>query len=205
MRQTGASVAPESGWKLAAVGQEPAPGAANHPVTGVTWDEANAYCRWLSEMTGRRYRLPTEAEWEKAARGDDGRRYPWGEAFDPANCNAAPAGRGAVAPAGSYSPRGDSPFGCVDMAGNVWEWTSTVWGRDYATLDYPYPYRADDGREMQDLKLPGGHRELRICRGGSFRDNENRVTCTVRARYAADSRHPARGFRVVCEEEGSLG
>ena len=80
-----------------------------------------AYAAWLSEKTGRPYRLPTEAEWEKAARGDDGRLWPWGNDWDPERANCRPAGPGATTLVGQYSPRGDSPCGTADMAGNVWE------------------------------------------------------------------------------------
>ena len=127
--QAGVAVAPEAGWTLAAVGQVPPPGQEHHPAVGVSWDEATAYCRWLSERTGRPYRLPSEAEWEKAARGADGRRYPWGDDFDAARCNGVSSDLGGTMPVGSFSPMGDSSCGCADMAGNVWEWTNTRWGR----------------------------------------------------------------------------
>ncbi len=197
VRMTGHPVAEESGWVLAAVGREPAAGKEAHPVVGVTWDDAAAYCRWLRETTGRNYRLPTEAEWEHAARGSDGRLYPWGDAFDPARCNAQPAGSGTTTPVGQFSPGGDSPEGCADMAGNVWEWTNTQWGREAARAEYPYPYNADDGRENSAALAP--FREQRICRGGSFADGAERVTCTTRARYDAGSRHSRRGFRVAMD------
>ncbi|MBI3958000.1 MAG: formylglycine-generating enzyme family protein [Chloroflexi bacterium] len=103
---------------------------ADHPVTHVSWDNAVAYTRWLSELSGLTVRLPTEAEWEKAARGADGRRYPWG--------NAAPNDRllnfnrnvGSTTPVGSY-PDGASPYGALDMAGNVWEWVADWYAEDY--------------------------------------------------------------------------
>lgn len=90
-------------------------GRANHPVVMVTWYDANAYCR------GRQARLPTEAEWEKAARGTDGLTYPWGDEFDKDRCNIADSGIRDTTPVGKYSPQGDSPYGLADMAGNVWE------------------------------------------------------------------------------------
>ncbi len=94
------------------------PNKADHPVVLVTWEDAAAYAAWA------RARLPREAEWEKAARGVDGRKYPWG-AWDHERCNTAEAGLFATTPVGHYSPAGDSVYGCTDMAGNVWEWTAT--------------------------------------------------------------------------------
>src|SRR5574341_82703 len=88
-------------------------GKADHPVVQVTWESANAYAQWAGK------RLPTELEWEKAARGIDGRLWPWGSAFDPGKCNTSSDWTTSV---GKYSPAGDSPYGCADMAGNVWEW-----------------------------------------------------------------------------------
>ena len=135
------------------------------PVVGVSWYEAYAYCRWLSELTGRDYRLPTEAEWEKAARGADGRLYPWGDVFDASRCNTRASGVDRTTPVGQYSPRGDSLYGCADMVGNVSEWTLSQYK--------PYPYDADDGRD--DLV---GEAE-RVTWGGSWH------TPAIRARAAA--------------------
>ena len=198
VRETRRAVAPESGWQLAAVGQIPPPGREQQPVVGVTWDDAVAYCRWLSERSTRCYRLPTEAEWERGARGVEGRVYPWGDEFDQQRCNAEPTGVGDVTAVGLFSPAGDTPEGLADMAGNVWEWTSTAWGRDAAAAEYGYPYAADDGREDPSPGV-GPLREYRLCRGGSFRDKAERVTGSARSRQLADSRARSRGFRVVLE------
>lgn len=89
------------------------------PVVGVSWYEAGAYCRWLSEETGCGYRLPTEAGWEKAARGTDGRLWSWGNGFDAAFCNVRTTELGQTVPVGRYRSVGDSAFGCADMVGNV--------------------------------------------------------------------------------------
>jgi formylglycine-generating enzyme required for sulfatase activity len=101
-----------------------------HPVVNVSWQEACVYCLWLSQVTGKSICLPTEAQWEKAARGNqDTRRYPWGETFDVTSCNSRELGIDATTPVGLF-PTGVSPYGCLDMAGNVWEWTCSLWGVD---------------------------------------------------------------------------
>jgi formylglycine-generating enzyme required for sulfatase activity len=136
------------------------------PVVGVSWYEAYAYCQWLSEATGRDYRLPNEAEWEKAARGTGGRWYPWGDTFDASRCNARASGLERTMVVGSYSPAGDSPYGCADMAGNASQWTmSRFW---------PYPYDAGDGRDD-----PQGNAE-RVTRGGSWHSPVLRVRSVSR-------------------------
>jgi formylglycine-generating enzyme required for sulfatase activity len=182
------------GWFL----REPPADKLDHPVVGVSWDDALAYCRWLSQQTGRIYRLPSEAEWEKAARGTEGRLYPWGSEWAAGRCNA---GSDETTPVTHY-PAGVSPYGCYDMAGNVQEWTSTLWGSDPKLSAFPYPYRADDGREdvaaSQHL-----HRVYRVYRGGSFRDDPSKLRCSVRGCSTPDSKIRWRGFRVVREDKGN--
>ena len=99
-------------------------GLSNHPVVYVSRYDAEAYCGWLSERTGRVYRLPSEEEWERAARGTDGREWPWGEGFDAERANVHEAAIGRTTLVGAF-PDGVSPVGALDMAGNVWEWTAS--------------------------------------------------------------------------------
>ena len=142
------------------------------------------YCSWLSQMTGRLYRLPSEAEWEKAARGTDGRIYPWGdEPPDERRCNFG-MNVGGTKPVGRYSPQGDSPYGCADMAGNVWEWTRSLY-KDY-------PYDPEDGRE----DLEADHRVLRVLRGGAFYEVWF-VRCAARLGIFPNDRSGYYGFRLV--------
>jgi formylglycine-generating enzyme required for sulfatase activity len=157
---------------------------ANHPVTLVSWDDAVAFCRWASKVTGREVRLPTEAEWEKAARGTDGRIYPWGsDPPDKTRCNFNMNVKDTT-PVGQYSPKGDSPYGCADMSGNVWDWTGSLFKI--------YPYQSGDGRENPD------DRGNRVLRGGSFDVNRRGVRCASRGHDGPNVRGDNRGFRVVC-------
>jgi formylglycine-generating enzyme required for sulfatase activity len=106
---------------------------AEYPVVGVSWYEAVAYCMWLSEQSGQKIMLPTEKQWQYAAQGDDGRAYPWGNEWDCHRCNnsVTPCNNNSTSPVTAYEgqDKGDSPFGVVDMVGNVWEWCLT----DYET------------------------------------------------------------------------
>lgn len=104
--------------------KRPPEGRGNHPVVLVSHHDARAYARWLSKVTGRRWRLPTELEWEKAARGTDGRRFPWGDTWDPKKANTHDRGPYDTVPVGRY-PAGASTYGALDMAGNVFEWTAS--------------------------------------------------------------------------------
>jgi formylglycine-generating enzyme required for sulfatase activity len=105
----------------------PPTGRADHPVVLVSHQDARAYAEWLSAETGERWRLPTETEWEKAARGTDGRRFPWGDSFEPSRLNSHDRGPFDTVPVGSY-PAGASPFGLLDASGQVFEWTATPAG-----------------------------------------------------------------------------
>jgi formylglycine-generating enzyme required for sulfatase activity len=143
-------------------GQGSPAGRENHPVWGVSFEGALAYCDWLSRETGRRYRLPTEAEWEKAARGGDGRAYPWGDVFDPRCANTREAGIGDTTPVGVF-PAGASPCGALDLAGNVEELTASL-------------YRLYPGSPATDAD----EGSYRVTRGGCFALDGDLARCDRR-------------------------
>ena len=175
---------------------------ANHPLVGVSWYEAVAFCRWLTEQLGMNreplkevVRLPTEAEWEKAARGTDGRIYPWRDAPDPNRANCKQTGVGTTSAVGCF-PEGRSPYGCDDMSGNVWEWTMSLLNQENSENQdqfFSYPYNASDGRE----DVTAGAEALRVLRGGSFFYYQDDARCAFRdwgyPRYWSLSL----GFRIV--------
>ena len=159
--------------------------APNLPVVGVSWYEAAAFCAWAASASGEAIRLPTEAEWEKGARGTDQRPYPWGsQQPDNTRCNSN-KNVGQTTPLGRNSPQGDSPYGCADMSGNVWEWCRS----EYRA----YPYRADDGRES----LPGTAN--RALRGGSWGSIDDCVRAASRLSYLPAFRSFNIGFRCAQE------
>jgi formylglycine-generating enzyme required for sulfatase activity len=160
----------------------------NQPVVGVSWYECVAYCRWLSAESGQAYRLPTEAEWEKGARGTDGRRYPWGDAFEAGRLNALEGEQvvWATTPVGVYAG-GVSPYGAYDCAGNVWEWCATQWGKRY-----PYDVKED---EWTEIYLQGD--AARVLRGGSWGLYQNVARCAFRSRSYPRFRNSNNGLRVV--------
>jgi formylglycine-generating enzyme required for sulfatase activity len=168
---------------------------ANHPVSSVSWPDALAYCRWLDGVlrqssetpadlsrlldAGWRVTLPTEAQWEKAARGADGRRYPWGDAVA---LNRANYGGSGTVPVGSYTCP-ECPFALSDMSGNVWEWTRSPY--------QPYPFTESDDTDAL------GDDALWVMRGGSFTDAEQNVRTAVRGGGDPGARRPFMGFRLV--------
>lgn len=135
-------------------------GKADHPIVLITWEDAMAYAAWAGK------RLLTEAEWERAARGFNGNRYPWGNDFEAGFCNCMEAGLNQTSPVGQFSPDGDTPEGVIDMVGNVWEWTNSLYR--------PYPYDPDDGRESRQAA------GFRVLRGASFRNDANVAHCLSR-------------------------
>jgi formylglycine-generating enzyme required for sulfatase activity len=169
------------------VGHRIPPGRADHPVCDIGWYDAQAYVAWLQERTGRPFRLPTEAEWEKAARGTDGRIWPWGNRPpESSQCNLDRR-PGVTTPVGRYSPGGDSPYGCADMVGNIWEWCSTAFEM--------YPYDAGDGREEMAAET------LRIVRGGVWTGRGGSARCAYRIRCVPDNSNLfySIGFRVAMD------
>ena len=156
-------------------------GEANHPVSGVSKHDATAYCEWVSKSLKTVFRLPTEAEWEKASRGTDGRIYPWGENFDPWRCNTLESAKRGTTPNGSYSPSGDSIYGVADMVGNVWEWT------DSFLTSYPYSEKPEN--KTSESKC--------IVRGGAWYYSHKLARCAARENVLADYVSPALGFRLA--------
>ena len=147
--------------------------APDQPVVGVSWDDAVAYAAWIGA------RLPTEAEWEKAARGGDRRRFPWGDTPRKDRANYENAG---PVPVGRFACP-ECPYGLTDMSGNVWEWTRSPY--------QPYPYTEADDRSGLDADA------LWVMRGGGFADNPQLVRTTTRGAAEPGARRPFIGFRVV--------
>ena len=170
---------------------EPPAGHGSHPVVLVTYEDAVAYCAWLSESLQRVFRLPTEAEWERASRGAiEGQRYPWGNDIDGSRCNflldpTTKAQRG-TRPAGTFSP---NAYGLYDMSGNVWEWVSDWYGADYYAIS-----------ELRDPRGPSSG-QMRIIRGGSWvNDDVTMLRCAYRHKVPPDTYAYSVGFRVVSVE-----
>lgn len=184
---------------------------AEHPVVGVSYYDAIAFCAWAMQETGLPIRLPTEPEWEKAARGSDGRVYPWGNEWKKDACNIDEEKINSTSPIGRFSPQGDSPFGVADMGGNVQEWCSSLFG--------PYPYDPADGREAHVYDLH--NRDLlpklietgctsmiesdeasmgkSVIRGGSWRESRFQARCAYRSWAAPMHRSEDTGFRCCYE------
>jgi len=161
-------------------------GKARHPVVNISWTSAVAYCIWLSEKTGKQYRLPTEAEWEKAARGIASFIYPWGNEWDDNTCNSKETGIGTTTEVGKYSPADNSPFGASDLAGNVSEWCLD-WIGDYASGQRYVHYSS--GKPI----------EAHVVKGGSFSCDRWSVRCAVRGWQGPGYPFDRLGFRLLLE------
>lgn len=165
---------PDQGW-----------GRGNRPVTNVSWDDAKEFVAWLSKMTGRSYRLPTEAEWEYAARGGSTTPYWWGKDVGAGHAQCAECGgseNGKTVPSGSFRP---NAFGLYDTAGNAAEWVEDCWNPTYR------------GAPIDGSAWTNGDCSLRVLRGGSFADKPLAVRSSARFRYDEDVRYYANGFRVA--------
>lgn len=191
-------------------GQFPAE-KADHPVVGVSYLDTLAFCAWAAQETGLPVRLPTEPEWEKAARGPQLRIFPWGDAWKQGLCNTSEAKINGTSPVDQFSPQGDSPYGIADMGGNVQEWSSSLFG--------PYPYDPADGREVLvyelqvDELLPklmetgctsmpeSDEASLgkSVIRGGSWRESKHQARCAYRSWAAPMHRSDDTGFRCCYE------
>ena len=173
-------------------GCEPQPddrgwGRGDHPVINVTWDEAKAFTAWLSEKCGQTYRLPSEAEWEYAARAGTTTPYWWGRDVGSrqANCRECNTGSGQqTSPVGSYK---SNAFGLYDTAGNAAEWVEDCWNDNYR------------GAPKDGSAWTAGACRLRVLRGGAYDSQAKSARSTARFRYDSDVRYPANGFRVVRE------
>ena len=167
---------------------------SDHPVTLVSWYDALAFCNWITDVTQFKVYLPSEAEWERAARGVDGRIYPWGNE-EPINtfCNFDLNVKDTT-PVGQYSTQGDSPVGCSDMAGNVIEWTRSLWGKDIHSPEFNYPY-SERMLERENIQAPDDIR--RVVRGGGWDDDSEGVRAAYRIPNPPISRNDILGFRVV--------
>jgi formylglycine-generating enzyme required for sulfatase activity len=175
-------------------------GGGGFPVVGVSWFEAAAYCSWVSAETGARYRLPTEAEWEKAARGTDQRRFPWGETIDGSYANYEHSGdpfEPGLTPVGYYdgslhdgfqTSANISPYGAEGMTGNVWEWCSDWFGGSYYSTS---PEVDPTGPETGSSK---------VLRGGGWVDSAYYHRAANRNGSFPENRNPIQGFRCVREQ-----
>jgi formylglycine-generating enzyme required for sulfatase activity len=160
-------------------------GRKNRPVINVSWTEAAAYCEWLSQKTGLKFKLPTEAQWEKAARGNDQRKYPWGIQYPDKNLANFSRNIGKTTPVGSY-PAGASPYGLLDMAGNVWEWCDDWYDADYYKNSPPKnPTGPESG---SDRVVRGG--------GGSWYVMVRVLHCANRGSNGLSDRYNNLGFRL---------
>ncbi|MCP4104398.1 MAG: SUMF1/EgtB/PvdO family nonheme iron enzyme [Desulfobacteraceae bacterium] len=161
--------------------KRPPKGKESHPVVNVSWFDAVAYCEWLSKVTDKKITLPTEAQWERAARGEDQRVYPWGNKFDSAKCNSYELGVDDTTPVGIFL-EGASHYGCLDMTGNVWEWC----------MDWYGEYPSESVKNPVSPKKGSG----RVNRGGSWVDLAEDCRSASRGLNSPGNRYDDLGFRL---------
>ena len=173
----------------------------HHPAVYVMWDNAIAFCKWFNatfaeELMKKNFilSLPNEAQWEKAARGHYGNEWPWGNEWDRSKCNNYESFIGGTTQVGRFSPQGDSPYGCADMVGNVWEWIYTIWGKNILHPDFMYPYDFSDGREAEINNVS------HVLRGRSFHRKFDVVRNTCKRTYNPENLLDATGFRVCLSQ-----
>ena len=182
---------------LSANGRDPE--RTSHPATNLTWHDARAYCAWLTDRwraEGRIkpadiVRLPTECEWEAAARGPDGLTYPWGNDWAADHANDEETGFNDICTVGLF-PEGTSALGCFDMVGQVWEWCTTLWGADMTTPSFRFPW-VDDGRESLDA----APEIRRVLRGGCFSSGRVKANGIYRGSLEPSGFWRGNGFRIV--------
>jgi len=173
-------------------------GRDSHPVVCITWQDAISYCDWLSQMLNKQILLPSEAEWEKVARGNhDQRMYPWGNTFEEERCNTQELGLSDTTPVGVF-PEGVSPYGALDLIGNVWEWTRSLWGKNIGKAEFAYPY-TEHLTERENLQADLSVR--RILRGGSWNNDKSDAQCWRRG-HEPLSRNDIIGFRILLRISG---
>lgn len=161
------------------------------PVVGISWYEALAYCRWIALQSGLAIRLPSEAEWEAAARGPLAWRFPYGDTFDPFRGNTVETHVRQPTPVGVF-PEGDTPTGLVDMCGNTADWTRSLFDGQSERPRFVYPYRADDGREDPAAPDATG----RVARGGSWTFGRDLARSTCRYSNLPSARYDEIGLRL---------
>ena len=174
----------------------------SQPVVGISWYEARAFCNWLSAETGEGYRLPSEAEWEAAARGKAGRRYSWGDAFEPLKGNTLATKVGRTTPVGVFV-EGETPEGVSDLTGNVCEWTGSLFGAgmDLQKAPFAYPYDPGDGREDPEA----GPKIRRVLRGGAWHLDDVLARASARSENRPGNRDDNGGCRVVARLQWHSG
>lgn len=193
---------PPSGWNSDQYPSE----KGDHPVVNVSWEDATNYCKWLSEKTQKKFRLPTEAEWEKAARGTAGFIWPWGNEFGEENANTAEMKIDDTTAVDQFSPRGNSPYGCADMIGNVWEWCAD-WFDENQNKNHPVELKGMEKKGKNRLaevnKDPQGPNKgfYRVLRGGSFYNLSWCSRCAYRSGSYPYYFFNLIGFRVALSGE----